>query len=166
VDLLLGIAAAIVLGVLLGVLIARYRARVRPGGSPPHDVAGLLRSYRHGHHDAVVRAAPEVVASLGATTGTAWRSRVELVWGHSLFELDRYDEAIVHLQRGLDESPAPQEAESRFLHCLGYAQQKTGRIDAATRTYERLLADPDLDPSVRSGVERNLAELRSNGSGG
>jgi hypothetical protein len=163
VDLLPGIALAVVLGAVLGVLIARYRARHRPDTTPPHDVAGLLRTYRHGHYEEVVRAAPDVVGSIGAVTGATWRSRLELVWGHSLFELDRYEEAIVHLRRGLDESPGPETAEARFVHCLGYAQQMTGRTGEAMRTYERLLDDPDLDPAIRRGVERNLAELRNDG---
>ena len=165
-ELLLGIAAAIVLGVLLGVLIARRRARHRPPGAAPHDVAGLLRAYRHGHYDEVVASAPDVAAGIGAITGTTWRSRVELVWGHSLFELDRYEEAVVHLRRGLDESTGPHEAEARFVHCLGFAQQVTGRTDEALRTYQSLLDDPDLDPEIRTGVERNLAELRGNGRTG
>jgi hypothetical protein len=167
VDLLLGITVAIVLGVILGVLIARWRGRWRarhqPGGRPPHDVAGLLTSYRHGRYEEVIDAAPAVVASMGAVTGTAWRSRVELVWGHSLFELDRFEESIEHFRRGLEESPAPQEAEVRFVHCLGFALQMTGQTSAAMQTYEGLLADPDLDPAVRAGVERNLSELRKNG---
>jgi tetratricopeptide (TPR) repeat protein len=158
VEFVIGLAAAVVLGALLGVVLARLRARRRPAGSPPHDVASLLRAYRRGQFQQVVEAAPGVVAGIGAVTGSSWRGRVELVWGHSLFELDRYDEALVHLENGLDDSPGL-EADARFRHCLGYAQQKTGRLDAARDTYERLLADLDLDPAIRDGVERNLAEL-------
>jgi tetratricopeptide (TPR) repeat protein len=160
------VVAAVLVGAAIGVVIARRRARHRSFGVPPKDVAGVLRAYRHGHYEQVVASAPDVVASMGAVTGAVWRSRLELVWGHSLFELDRYEEAVVHLQRGLDESPAPPEASARFAHCLGYALQVTGRADEARQTYERLLADPDLDPTVRTGVERNLAELRAGGSAG
>jgi hypothetical protein len=160
VDLLLGIAVAVLLGVVLGVVVARRRAQRRPVGAPPHDVASLLKTYRHGNYQEVVDAAPNVVTGMGVVSGGRWRWRLELVWGHSLFELDRYDEAIGHLARGLDESPSPHEAEARFRHCLGFAQQATGRLDDARRTYERLLDDPDLDPAVRTGVERNLAELQ------
>lgn len=164
VDLWIGIALAIVLGVLLGALVARLRAGRRPVGTPPHDVASLLKTYRHGQFENVIEAAPDVLASMGVATGSRWRWRVELVWGHSLFELDRFDEAIGHLTRGLDEAPSPHEAEARFRHCLGYAQQRTDRTNDARRTYEALLDDPDLDPQVRTGVERNLAELPSIGN--
>lgn len=160
-DLVVGIVVAIVLGALLGVLIARLRTRRASSGSPPRDVAGLLRSYRQGHYGDVVDAAPGVARDLG--DGSAWRARVELVWGHSLFQLDRYEEAATHLGRGLDGTTGPLEAEARFVHCLGYAYQRTGRREEAMRTYEALLDDPDLDPSVRRGVERNLSELRTNG---
>jgi len=163
VDVWVGVAVAIVLGAGLGVVIARRRARRRPIGTPPHDVAGLLKSYRHGKFDQVIAGAPDVVAGMGAAVGGQWRWRLELVWGHALFETDRYEEAIPHLARGLDDAPSPHEAEARFRHCLGYAHQATGRISDARRTYESLLADPDLDPAVRDGVERNLAELPSNG---
>jgi tetratricopeptide (TPR) repeat protein len=159
VSLLVGIALALVLGVILGMVLARLRHRRRPASAPPNDVASLLRAYRHGHYDRVVEAAPRVAADLGEVAGASWGSRLELVWGHSLFQLDRYEEAIPHLRRGLDESPAPQEAETRFRHCLGYALQRTGDRVGARAVYEDLLRDADLDPSVRDGVERNLAEL-------
>lgn len=160
-DLVLGITAAVLLGVVLGIVIARRRAQRRPVNAPPHDVASLLKTYRHGDFQAVVDAAPTVVAGMGVVSGSQWRWRLELVWGHALFELDRYDEAITHLTRGLDEAPTPHEAEARFRHCLGYAQQATGRIADARMTYHRLLDDPDLDPAVRRGVERNLADIES-----
>jgi hypothetical protein len=163
VDVWGGVVVAIVLGAALGVVIARRRARRRPIGTPPHDVAGLLKSYRHGRYDQVIAAAPDVVAGMGAAVGGQWRWRLELVWGHALFETDRYEEAIAHLARGLDDAPSPHEAEARFRHCLGYAQQATGRTSDARETYESLLADPDLDPAVRDGVERNLAELPGDG---
>ena len=158
-ELVLGLVSAVVLGVLLGVVLARLRARRRPTGTPPHDVASLLRSYRRGQFQQVVDAAPGVMASIGAVTGSSWRGRIELVWGHSLFELDRYEEALVHLRHGLDQSTGPIEADARFRHRVGYAQQMTGRVDEARGTYEALLADLDLDPTVRAGVERHLAEL-------
>jgi hypothetical protein len=166
VELFIGVAVAIVLGAALGLVIARRRVRRRTLDTPPHDVASLLKTYRHGHYDQVIAAAPEVVASMGAVVGAQWRWRLELVWGHSLFETDRYEEAIVHLERGLGDAPSPHEAEARFRHCLGYAQQKTGRTYDARRTYEALLDDPDLDPAVRRGVERNLSELSSDGRDG
>jgi hypothetical protein len=159
VELVVGLVLAVVLGALLGVVLARRRARRRPVDAPPHDVASLLRAYRRGRFPQVVEAAPGVAASIGAVTGSSWRGRVELVWGHSLFELDRYEEALVHLQHGLDQTQGPIEADARFRHCVGYAQQMTGRVDEARATYEALLADLDLDPSIRDGVERNLAEL-------
>jgi hypothetical protein len=157
------VGLAIALGALLGLFIARRRSRRRPVATPPHDVATLLRTYRHGDYEQVVKAAPGVMSSIGAVSGPSWRGRVELVWGHSLFELDRYDEAIPHLRNGLDESPTA-EAAARFRHCLGYAQQMTGRIHDARQTYEDILDDLDLDPKVRAGVERNLAELDDAGS--
>jgi tetratricopeptide (TPR) repeat protein len=159
VTLLVGIALAVLLGVILGMILARLRARRRPASKPPHDVAGLLRSYRHGQFDQVIEAAPEVVANLGAVAGASWRARIELVWGHSYFELDRFEESIPHFRRGLDDSPGPHEAEARFRHCLGFALQKTGDEREARAIYEELLADEDLDPEVREGVARNLAEL-------
>jgi Flp pilus assembly protein TadD len=159
VNLFVGIALAIVLGVLLGVLLARLRARRRNATSAPKDVAGLLRTYRHGDYAAVVEAAPDVAAGMDSVADAAWRSRLELVWGHSLFQLDRFDESIMHLQRGLDEGSGPHEAEARFRHCLGFAQQQTGRMREARRTYGSLLDDPDLDPAVRTGVEKHLAQL-------
>jgi hypothetical protein len=159
VELVVGVVLAVLLGVGLGVVLARLRARKRAAGTPPQDVAGLLRAYRRGQFQQVVEAAPGVVAGLGPDAESSWRGRVELVWGHSLFELDRYEEALLHLQDGLDRSNGPVEADARFRHCVGYAQQMTGRTAEARATYERLLADLDLDPAIRAGVERNLADL-------
>jgi hypothetical protein len=159
VTLLVGIALAVLLGVLLGAILARLRSRRRPSTRPPHDVASLLRSYRHGDFEHVIEAAPDVTANMGAVAGASWRARLELVWGHSYFELDRYREAIPHLRRGLDESSDAPEAEVRFRHCLGFALQKTGGEREARAIYKDLVNDPDLDPEVRTGVERNLAEL-------
>jgi Flp pilus assembly protein TadD len=128
-------------------------------------VASLLRAYRHGHYEHVTEAAPDVTANMGAVVGATWRARLELLWGHSYFELDRYREAIPHLRRGLDESTDAPEAEVRFRHCLGYALQKTGNEREARSIYEDLLRDADLDPQVRNGVRRNLSELDPAGSG-
>jgi tetratricopeptide (TPR) repeat protein len=159
VTLLAGLALAVVLGVILGAILARLRGRRRASTKPPHDVASLLRAYRHGHYEHVIEAAPDVTANMGAVAGASWRVRLELVWGHSYFELDRYREAIPHLRRGLDESSDAPEAEVRFRHCLGYALQKTGSEREARAIYDELLSDPDLDPQVRDGVQRNLSEL-------
>lgn len=123
-------------------------------------MAGLLSTYRHADYRAVVEAAPEVLVALDRDgADAAWRSRFELVWGHSLFELDRYAEAIPHLRRGLDGSPSPQEAEVRFRHCLAFALQQTGDTRGARAMYVELLDDADLDSTVRDGVARNLAQL-------
>jgi tetratricopeptide (TPR) repeat protein len=165
VTLLVGIALAVLLGVILGGILARLRARRRPALKAPHDVAGLLRSYRHGHFDQVIDAAPDVIANMGAVSGASWRARIELVWGHSYFELDRFEESIPHFRRGLDDSPGPHEAEARFRHCLGFALQTTGHQREARAIYEELLSDDDLDPQVREGVERNLADLDVAGGG-
>jgi Flp pilus assembly protein TadD len=164
VSLLAGIAVALVVGVVLGVLSARWRTR-RTAVSAPDDVASLLRVYRRGQYQSVVDSAPTVAATMGAATATTWRARVELVWGHSLFQLDRYREAIPHLRRGLDQSPRPQEGEARFRHCLGYALQQSGDQRGAREVYEELLRDADLDPQVREGVKRHLSELDAGGGG-
>lgn len=158
-TLLVGIALAVLLGVILGALLARLRRRRRPSTRPPHDVASLLRSYRHGDYERVIEAAPDVIANIGAVAGASWRTRVELVWGHSYFELDRFQEAIPHLRRGLNQTSDSPEAEVRFRHCLGFALQQTGADRDARKIYKELLNDADLDPEVRTGVERNLAEL-------
>ena len=159
-TLLVGITLAVLLGVLLGAILARLRSRRRPSTRAPHDVASLLRSYRHGDYEHVIEAAPDVTANMGEVAGASWRARIELVWGHSYFELDRYREAIPHLRRGLDESVDVPEAEVRFRHCLGFALQQTGGEREARMIYEDLLNDPDLDPQVREGVQRNLARAR------
>jgi Flp pilus assembly protein TadD len=122
-------------------------------------MASLLRTYRHADYDAVIAAAPDVLANMGEVADASWRSRLELVWGHSLFELDRYTEAIPHLRRGLDGTPSPQEAEVRFRHCLAYALHQSGDDRRARALYVELLDDADLDPTVRDGVARNLAQL-------
>jgi Flp pilus assembly protein TadD len=158
-GLVVGIVLAVLLGVGIGILLARLRARRRLTGAPPQDLAGVLRAYRHARYDEVVDAAPSVLSDMDAATRATWRPRLELVWGHALFELDRYAEAIPHLKRGLDETEGPHEAESRFRHCLGFALHRTGDDAGARAVYTALLSDDDLDPTVRAGVERNLEEL-------
>lgn len=158
-GLILGIVLAVALGVILGIALARLRARRQPATAPPGDMASLLRAYRHAQYDAVIAAAPNVLANMGEVGDASWRSRLELVWGHSLFELDDYAEAIPHLRRGLDGSPSPQEAEVRFRHCLAYALHQTGADREARAMYQELLDDADLDPTVRDGVARNLEQL-------
>jgi Flp pilus assembly protein TadD len=158
-SLVLGIVLAVLLGVGIGILLARLRARRQTAGAAPRDLQGVLQAYRQARYDEVIEAAPGVLSDMDATTRATWRPRLELVWGHALFELDRYAEAIPHLRRGLEDGEGPREAEARFRHCLGYALHQTGDDAGARAVYTALLDDDDLDPTVRAGVERNLAEL-------
>lgn len=89
-----------------------------------------------------------------------WRTRVHLVLGHSYFDAGDYPSAIEHLTAGLD-SPADNDTtgRARFEHCLGFAYQQTGQPDQARVIYARLLDDEDLDPVVREGVARHLAQI-------
>ena len=66
-----------------------------------------------------------------------WRPALELALGHSLAELDRFDEAVPHLERGLllqaalrhasGEGDRPVAGEAQLRHVLGYAYARTGR---------------------------------------
>lgn len=136
--------------------------------APHRDVEAVLRSYRRGRWAAVADAAPPLLERT-AEGDEHWRPAVELALGHSLAELDRFDEAVPHLERGLllqaalrhasGEGDQPVAGEARLRHVLGYAYARTGRTGAARREYRRVLDTPGLEPGVRAGVERSLEAL-------
>jgi Flp pilus assembly protein TadD len=162
VDLLVTIVVGIAAGVLAGYLLVRSRrsaAARRLAGRVPTDLRSVLDAYRRGDYPAVVAGGP---AAARESLAPVQRARLDLVWGHALFQLDRFTEAVPHLEAGLGTGLAP-EGEARFRHCLGYAYQATGRRRDARRVYDALLADEDLDPTVRDAVGAHVAELEHDG---
>lgn len=164
---LLAVLAAAALGALTAYLLRRAPARRRLRGAP-REVEAVLGSYRRGRWAAVADDAPPMLARPGAGD-ERWRPALELALGHSLAELDRFEEAIPHLERGLllqaalrhaaGEGDRPVPGEAKLRHVLGYAYARAGRTGAARREYRRVLDTPGLDPDVRAGVERSLDGL-------
>lgn len=152
------IVVGLLLGAVAGYLLVRWRrdaAGRRAAGRRPSDLRAVLAAYRRGDYRAVVAGGPVVAATDLSPTE---RARLDLVWGHALFQLDAFGEAVPHLEAGLGAGLVP-EGEARFRHCLGFAYQATGRRRDARREYDALLADDDLDPTVRDAVARHVAEL-------
>ena len=166
-TLLLTGLVAVVLGAGWVVLLRRRPRRGRLAGAPP-EVERALSAYRRGRWDEVVATAPGLLARPDGDD-TRWRPALELALGHSLSELDRFDEAIPHLDRGLllqaalrnagGAGTAPLAGEAKLRHVLGYAYAATGRTSAARREYRRVLEIPDLDPEVRARVQASLDAL-------
>lgn len=171
-SLWLAVPLAVALGVAWVLLTQRSRSR-RPLPLPDSEARNpleqVLKAYRAGRYQEVNAGAPAVLAELGTDAddplATRWRARIQLVYGHSLFQEDRFADAVPQLEAGLAAADAargdgpPLEGESRFRHCLGYAYQATGRTEQARAVYEDLLADEDLDPTVRDGVAKHLTTL-------
>jgi Flp pilus assembly protein TadD len=158
VELLVTVLVGVALGVVAGYLLVRSRRAAsarRSAGQVPTDLRSVLDAYRRRDYPAVVAGGP---AAADETLTPVQRARLDLVWGHALFQVDRFSEAIPHLEAGLDTGLVP-EGEARFRHCLGYAYQAAGRRRDARRVYDALLADEDLDPAVRDAVAVHVAAL-------
>lgn len=152
------VVVGLVTGAVVGAFLVRSRraaANRRALGPTPADLRGVLEAYRRADYPAVIEGGP--AAASGPLTPLQ-RARLDLVWGHALFQLDRFAEAIPHLEAGLGAGLAT-EGEARFRHCLGYAYQVVGRRRDARRVYEALLADEDLDPAVRDAVATHARHL-------
>ena len=167
-DIVVGLVVALALGVLWAVLVRRAaRRRTLPGA--PKDVARVLEDYRKGRWAEVVAAAPALLARPSDGGDKAWRPALELALGHALVETDQPDPAIPHLERGLllqsavrraqGGGDAPDAAEAKLRHVLGWAYAQTGRTAQARREYRRVLETPGLDPAIRVRVEASLAGL-------
>lgn len=174
------IALTIIVAVLAGaawvlVLSRTGRRRSKPRPAPekgahsgPPDTEAVLSAYRRKDYEAVVALAPAAIQALDAGTpeGATWRRRLELISGHSHFELDHFTDAVALLESGLgteggddDETAPEQTARARFMHCLGFAHHRIGNTGRAREIYDELLADQDLDPAIRTLVEQNLDGL-------
>jgi hypothetical protein len=168
VGIVLTIVAALVLGALWVVLLRRRPRRSGVAGAPK-DVDEVLDRYRKAQWQRVVDDAPGVLARPSDGGDKAWRPRLELALGHSLVELDDFDGAIPHLERGLllqsavrrsqTGSDVPESADATFRHLLGWSYAQTGRTAQARREYRRVLETPGLTEPVRARVEAGLAAI-------
>lgn len=167
-GIVLTIVAALVLGGLWVVLLRRRPRRSGVAGAPK-DVDKVLDEYRKGRWSQVALDAPGVLARPSDGGDKAWRPRLELALGHSLVELDDFEQAIPHLERGLllqsavrrsqTGSDVPETADATFRHLLGWSYAQTGRTAQARREYRRVLETPGLTEAVRARVEAGLAAL-------
>lgn len=168
-DLVVSILVALALGVLWVVVLRRSgRGRRRLAGAPK-DVDRVLETYRKGRWADVTQAAPPLLARPSDGGDEQWRPALELALGQSLVELDRPEEAIPHLERGLLLQSAvrratgaghePLAGEAKLRHVLGWAYASTGRTAQARREYRRVLDTPGLDPDIRVRVEASLDAL-------
>lgn len=145
---------------------SRSRVQVRNDGSPA-TVESVLRAYKTQRYEEVIRDAQALLADQMGTHSDSdqWKARIELVLGHSLFEVGRYSEAIGHLRAGLDSRDGETSTgRARFEHCLGFAHQKVGQLVDARSIYVKLLEDDDLDPEIRNGVAKNLMQIDGGGT--
>lgn len=167
-GIVLTIVVALALGALWVVLLRRRPRRTGVAGAPK-DVDKVLGEYRKAQWQQVAIDAPVVLARPSDGGDKAWRPRLELALGHSLVELDNFEQAIPHLERGLllqsavrrsqTGSDVPETADATFRHLLGWAYAQTGRTAQARREYRRVLETPGLDPKVRARVEAGLEAL-------
>lgn len=167
-GILLTIVAALALGALWVVLLRRRPRRSGVAGAPK-DVDRVLHEYRKAQWQQVALDAPRVLARPSDGGDKAWRPRLELALGHALVELDEFEQAIPHLERGLllqsavrrsqTGSDVPETADATFRHLLGWAYARTGRTAQARREYRRVLDTPGLAPAVRTKVEASLDAL-------
>lgn len=168
-DIVVGLLIAVALGVLWVVLMRRSAGRRRLL-SAPRDVTRVLDRYRKGDWAETVAEAPGLLARPSDGGDETWRPALELALGHSLVEVDRFEEAVPHLERGLllqsavrraqGRGDAPDAGEAKLRHVLGFAYARTGRTAQARREYRRVLDIPGLDPAVRVRVEASLDALR------
>jgi hypothetical protein len=169
VDIVVGLLIAVALGVLWVVLMRRSAGRRRLLRAPK-DVTRVLDRYRKGDWAETVAEAPGLLARPSDGGDETWRPALELALGHSLVEVDRFEDAIPHLERGLllqsavrraqGRGDAPDAGEAKLRHVLGFAYAQTGRTAQARREYRRVLDIPGLDPAVRVRVEASLDALR------
>jgi hypothetical protein len=167
VEIVVGVLVAVAVGAAWVLLLRRSgRRRGLPGA--PKDVNRLLAAYRRSEWTAVADGAPTVLAGPSDGADQTWRPALELALGQSLVELDRPDEAIDHLERGLllqaavrrtTGGDSTQPGEAKLRHLLGWSYAATGRSAQARREYRRVLDQPGLDPDIRRRVEASLAAL-------
>ncbi|HEY6534154.1 MAG TPA: tetratricopeptide repeat protein [Acidimicrobiales bacterium] len=167
-EIVLSVVVAVAIGVVW-VLVLRRAGRRRTISGAPKDVRALLSAYQRAQWAVVADGAPEVLARPSDGADQSWRPALELALGQSLVELDRCDEAIGHLERGLllqaavrrsrtgGDTPDPGEAKLR--HLLGWAYADTGRTAQARKEYRRILDVAGLDPAIRTKVEASLEAL-------
>ena len=166
--LLLSILIAVLAGAVWALSLRRLRQR-RQLIAAPKPVTRALRAYTAGRWDAVIAAAPDLLAASGTPGDTRWRPALELALGHALVQRDRCAEAIAHLERGLllqsaarrelGGDGAPTAAEAKMRHMLGYALGATDQPAAAMREYRRVLATPGLDADIRTKVTSAISAL-------
>ena len=167
-EIVLSVVVAVGVAVLWVWLLRRRPRRTGVPGAP-RDVDKVLGDYRRARWQDVVDDAPALLARPSDGGDKAWRPRLELALGHALVELDRYEDAVPHLERGLllqsavrrapGGSDVPESADATFRHLLGWSYAQTGRTAQARREYRRVLETPGLDGRVRSKVEAGLAAL-------
>lgn len=167
-KIVVSLAVALALGVVW-VLVLRHSSSSRTVAGAPKDVSRLLSSYRRSAWADVASGAPAILARPGDGGDETWRPALELALGHALVELDRPDEAIPHLERGLLLQAAvrraqgggegPEAGEAKLRHVLGWAYASTGRTAQARKEYRRVLELPSLDPEVRAKVQTALDAL-------
>lgn len=172
-SILASVLIAVGAGTLWAMALRRSRSRRRVIDAPPTATAAL-RAYTKGRWDRVIAVAPQALAAPDdvdddSASSSDWRPAVELAFGHSLVQRDRFAEAIPHLERGLllqaarrrrdGLGDAPTASEAKLRHLLGFSHAATGDPIAAAREYRRVLATPQLDPSIASRVRSALDQL-------
>lgn len=164
----MGLLVAVAMGVVWVMVLRRSgRRRTLPGASK--EVKALLVAYQRADWAKVADGGPAALSRPSDGEDQTWRPALELALGHSLVELDRPDDAIGHLERGLLLQAAVRRArtgadtsdpsEAKLRHLLGWAYASTGRTAQARKEYRRILDVAGLDPAIRTKVEASLQAL-------
>ncbi len=87
-------------------------------------------------------------------------SRLEKIIGQSLFELNRREEAVPHLERAME--LADEEGRWALLYQLGWVRLESGLHEEAIRLFGELLQTRGAEASLRTAAEygRGIALLR------
>jgi tetratricopeptide (TPR) repeat protein len=75
--------------------------------------------------------------------------------GRALYQLGKYDQALVEFNEGYRLAPRPS-----FLLNLAQCYRQLGRLDEARAHYEKFLAAAPIDDPMRSDVKQILTTLR------
>lgn len=108
---------------------------------------------------------PDVAEAPRNVLSNIFRGRINDIVGWALFNQEKYDEAMVQLQRGADILPAGTPAWRTDLWHLAIAQEQAGKDSDALTNYIKSYGAGEPDPVRRGTIEKLYRKINGNLNG-